>query len=208
MRIGMYGGAFNPIHNGHLHIVREYIRRLSLDRVLLIPTGTSPHKAAVPDAASAEDRLAMCRLACAGEEKILVSDCEIRREGKSYTADTITWLKTQFPGDELYLLMGEDMFLTVDRWFDAPRIIKNTVLCGTPRSTDGRARMLAHAEEIRAAHPYARTQIADISFMDVSSTMVREARHRGEDVSALVPAGVAAYMEEHGLFCGGNHETE
>ena len=99
MRIGMYGGAFNPIHNGHVHSVREYIRQLQLDRVLLIPTGTSPHKAAVANAASAEDRLAMCRLACAGEAKILVSDCEIRREGKSYTADTITWLQAQFPGD-------------------------------------------------------------------------------------------------------------
>lgn len=208
MRIGMYGGAFNPIHNGHVHIVLEYIRQLQLDRVLLIPTGTSPHKAAVPDAASAEDRLAMCRLACVGQEKIFVSDCEIRRQGKSYTVDTIAWLQQQYPGDELYLLMGEDMFLTVDKWYNAPQIIQNAVLCGAPRSTDGRTRMLAHAEDMKARYPFARTKVAEISFMDVSSTLVREALHRGEDISRLVPHGVADYIQQHHLFSGGTHEAQ
>ena len=208
MRIAMYGGAFNPIHNGHIHILREYIRRLDLDLVLLIPTGTSPHKAAVVNAASAEDRLAMCRLACRGEEKIRVSDCEIRRQGKSYTVHTIDWLMKEYPGDELYLLMGEDMFLTVDKWYDAPRIIQNAVLCGAPRSEDGRARMLAHGEKIREEYPFARTKVVDIRFMDVSSTMVRDAWGRGEDISHLVPAGVADYIRQHDLFCGGAHEAQ
>lgn len=208
MRTGIYGGAFNPVHNGHVHIVSEYLRQLSLDRVLLIPTGTSPHKAAAPDTASAEDRLAMCRLACAGEERILVSDCEIRRGGKSYTADTITFLQRIYPGDELYLLMGEDMFLTVDKWYDAPRIFRGAVLCGAPRSTDGLARMQAHACRLQEAFPFVRTRLAEIEYMPVSSTLVRETVHHGGDISPLVPPGVAAYIAQHGLYGGICHENK
>ena len=116
MRIGIYGGTFNPIHTAHVHLVREFIKRLSLDRVILIPTGTPPHKA-THQLASGADRIEMCRLAAAdiAECPVTVSDIEVLRTGKSYTADTMTELKAQYPDDELFLLMGEDMFCTVKR---------------------------------------------------------------------------------------------
>ena len=199
-RIGIYGGAFNPIHNGHLHIVCDFIRALGLDFVLLIPTGVSPHKAAAAQSASAEDRLAMCRLACAGLQKIRVSDCEIRRKGKSYTADTITELKKQYPNDELFLLMGEDMFLTVQKWFDAPRIFRGATLCAAPRSSDGAARLLEHARKLQADFPFVRTQVEEISFLDVSSTAVREAIQAGKSIDDWVPPAVADYIRQHGLY--------
>ena len=87
MKTGVYGGTFNPIHNGHLHIVEEFRRGLGLDRVLLIPAHVPPHKTA-PDLAPAGDRLEMCRLACEGTQ-FEVSDLEIRRGGPSYTAETL-----------------------------------------------------------------------------------------------------------------------
>ena len=107
MRIGIYGGTFNPIHTAHVHLVREFIKRLSLDRVILIPTGTPPHKA-THQLASGADRIEMCRLAAAdiAECPVTVSDIEVLRTGKSYTADTMTELKAQYPDDELFLLMG------------------------------------------------------------------------------------------------------
>lgn len=199
-RVGIYGGAFNPIHNGHLHIVRDFIRVLGLDFVLLIPTGISPHKAAAALSASAEDRLAMCRLACEGLGKIRVSDCEIRRAGKSYTADTITELKKQYPDDELFLLMGEDMFLTVQNWFDAPRIFRGATLCAAPRSPDGAARLREHARKLQQDFPYVHTFVEQISFLDVSSTDVREALARGESIDRMVPPAVADYIIRHGLY--------
>lgn len=118
MRIGIYGGTFNPIHSAHVHLVREFIKRLSLNRVILIPTGTPPHKA-THQLASGADRIEMCRLAAAdiAECPVTVSDIEVLRTGKSYTADTMTELKAQYPDDELFLLMGEDMFCTVEKWY-------------------------------------------------------------------------------------------
>ena len=116
MKTGIYGGTFNPIHNGHLHIVEEFRRGLGLDRVLLIPTRVPPHKAA-PDLASAGERFAMCRLAAQGKPWLELSDIEMRREGKSYTAETLEELSVLYPQDQFYLLMGEDMFLTLGRWY-------------------------------------------------------------------------------------------
>ena len=99
MRIGIYGGTFNPIHTAHVHLVREFIKRLSLDRVILIPTGTPPHKA-THQLASGADRIEMCRLAAAdiAECPVTVSDIEVLRTGKSYTADTMTELKAHARG--------------------------------------------------------------------------------------------------------------
>ena len=127
MRIGIYGGTFNPIHAAHVHLVREFIKRLSLDRVILIPTGTPPHKA-THQLASGADRIEMCRLAAAdiAECPVTVSDIEVLRTGKSYTADTMTELKAQYPDDELFLLMGEDMFCTVEKWYHPERIFRRS----------------------------------------------------------------------------------
>ena len=129
MRTGIYGGTFNPIHLAHVHLVRAFIEQLSLNRVLLIPTGQPPHKAAAALACNA-DRLAMCRLAAAeiSECPVEVSDIEMRRAGKSYTADTLTALRGQYPQDDFYLLMGEDMFLTVERWYEPEKIFREATV--------------------------------------------------------------------------------
>ena len=136
MKTGIYGGTFNPIHNGHLHIVEEFRRGLGLDRVLLIPTRVPPHKAA-PDLASAGERFAMCRLAAQGKPWLELSDIEMRREGKSYTAETLEELSALYPQDQFYLLMGEDMFLTLGRWYRPETIFSLASVCTTPRSPDG-----------------------------------------------------------------------
>ena len=131
MKTGIYGGTFNPIHNGHLHIVEEFRRGLGLDRVLLIPTRVPPHKAA-PDLASAGERFAMCRLAAQGKPWLELSDIEMRREGKSYTAETLEELSVLYPQDQFYLLMGEDMFLTLGRWYRPETIFSLASVCTTP----------------------------------------------------------------------------
>ena len=123
MRIGVYGGSFNPIHAAHTALLTAFARRLLLDRLLLIPAGIPPHKAA-PDLASGADRMEMCRIAAKGFTvcPVEVLDIEVRREGKSYTADTLAELKMVYSRNELFLLMGEDMFLTVEKWRQPERI--------------------------------------------------------------------------------------
>ncbi len=152
MRTGVYGGTFNPIHRGHVHILREFIKRLDLRRVLLIPDGTPPHKRA-EDLAPPEDRVEMCRLAVQELDIVEISQMELARPGKSFTSDTLTELHGLYPRDELYFLMGEDMFLTVDKWHDAPTIFRLAVLCASPRSPEGYKRLLEkEKEQIGRAH--------------------------------------------------------
>ena len=126
MRIGVYGGAFNPPHLGHITAARAVSGLLKLDKLLVIPTGHPPHKTLPPGGPTPEQRLEMTRLAMeqAGlKDRIEVLDLEIRREGNSYTADTLARLKEQYPEDELWLLMGADMFLTLQSWRQPERIL-------------------------------------------------------------------------------------
>lgn len=198
MKTGIYGGTFNPIHKGHLHIVEAFRKGLGLDRVLLIPTRVPPHKAA-PDLASPQDRFAMCQLAIQGQPWLELSDMEMRREGKSYTAETLEELSALYPQDQFYLLMGEDMFLTLGRWYRPETIFSLASVCTTPRSPDGLDALRQKALEYTGQFQ-ARCFLEHIPYLPISSTQVRQAVARGEDVSGLVPQAVAAYMKERGLY--------
>lgn len=198
MRTAVYGGTFNPIHRGHIHILGEFMDRLSLDRALLIPDGTPPHKQA-QDLAPAEHRAAMCRLAA--EElpgRVEVSTIELDRPGRSFTSDTLAQLNELYPGEALFLLMGEDMFLTVDKWHQAGEIFRRAVLCASPRSPEGLQRLLTKERELKSLG--ARCRVEDIPFWDISSTRVRELAAHGGDISSLVPEPVAAYIQENQLY--------
>ena len=199
-KIAIYGGTFNPIHNGHIHLAEQFALRLGVDRVLLIPTLSPPHKQA-EDLASSQDRLAMCRLA-ARDGAFTVSDMELRREGPSYTADTLTELKKQYPDSEFYLLMGEDMFLTVQNWYKPEVLYALSVLCAAPRSTGNMKRLSDHARFLEQSG--ARAVVCNIEYLPVSSTMVRSAVKKGQSISGLVPSPVEDYIFEHHLYleCG------
>ena len=148
MRYGIFGGTFNPVHEGHLHIARAFRKTMQLDTVLWIPTKVPPHKAA-EDLALPEQRLEMCRLACRGEEVFQVSDLEIRREGKSYTADTLEELHEMYPKATFCLLMGEDMFLTLLNWYKPDTILRLAEICAVPRSVGHEVRLEEQAHVLR-----------------------------------------------------------
>lgn len=205
MRIGVYGGTFNPIHLGHLHLLEEFARRLSLDQVLLIPTHVPPHKAA-PDLASAEDRMEMCRLALKGKPRLELSDLEMRREGKSFTVETLEQLHAQRPRDGLYLLMGEDMFLTLGSWYRPKTIFALAAVCATPRSLDGMKKLQAKALEYQQVYR-AQCYLEDIPYLPISSTQVRQWAGEGKPLQSLVPEKVAAYIRSRGLYGCGGKET-
>lgn len=201
MRTGIYGGTFNPIHRAHIHLVREFARRLSLDRILLIPTGTPPHKAA-KQLASNEDRIQMLRLAAAEitECPVEISEIEMQREGKSYTADTLTELKALYPEDELFLLMGEDMFMTIDRWYQPERIFRAAVICGAPRDFDSMQKLQIHGADVKERYPEFTYILQNIPYVPGSSTEVRERLAAGEILSDLLPEAVEEYIRERGLY--------
>lgn len=197
-KIGVFGGTFNPIHNGHVHLARGYLRALGLDEVLFIPTNVPPHKEA-GDVLPPAHRLAMCRLAVQGQPGLAVSDIEIRRAGKSYTVDTLRALAQEYPGDTLYFLMGADMFLTVNEWNGFDEIARLAVLCTASRHEGEWPGLQAHARLLERQYG-ARCHIEAIPVLDVSSTQVREALARGEDARGLVPPPVADYIAQNGLY--------
>lgn len=199
MKTGIYGGTFNPIHLGHLHILKEFTARLGLDRVLLVPAGVPPHKAA-PALAPGQDRAMMCGLAVREADlPARVSTIELDRPGKSFTSDTLLGLRERFPQDEFFLLMGEDMFLTVDSWHQAETIFRLSNLCASPRSQDGLSKLLEKQQTLEALG--ARCFVEDIPFLDVSSTQVRRLAAQGSCLEELEPKSVADYIRQHRLYC-------
>ena len=130
MRKAIYGGSFNPIHLDHIALCRQIKNEFSLDRVILIPTSKTPLKDN-SYLVSDEHRLNMCRLAAADDDFIEVSDIEIQRKGLSYTSDTIAQLKND--EDELFLIVGADMFMTLEKWHDFKYIFENVTVLTIPR---------------------------------------------------------------------------
>lgn len=192
-RFGIYGGTFNPIHNGHLHLIRAASAQLSFDQLLVVPANIPPHKAAV-DLASNRDRLEMARLATAGMPGVWVSDIELRARGKSYTVLTLERLRALFPECRFTLLMGADMLESFDRWHRWQDILKLADIAAFARN-EGEESLLE-----RKAALIGRARVVRVEPLPLSSTLVREKVRRGEDISGLVPEPVAAYIYEKGLY--------
>ncbi len=190
MKIGLFGGTFNPVHKGHVNLVKNFKDKLSLDKVLVIPTAVPPHKQA-ESLVSSEDRLSMCRLAFGTLAE--VSDVEIARGGRSYTVETLEELKKIYKDDDLYFLVGSDMLLSFKRWYRWEDILTMCTLCATDRDNEETCR---DADE----EFFSKIIFCDFPKTVVSSSEVREKLAFREDVSDLVPEEVEKYIREKGLY--------
>ena len=201
MKIGVYGGAFNPPHLGHITAARAVSGLLKLDKLLIIPTGHPPHKILPPGSPTPEQRLEMTRLAMEQTglgDKAEVLDLELRREGSSYTADTLACLKEKYPEDELWLLMGTDMFLTFHTWHEPERILASAGIAAFGRTeADTEELFSVQRDFLCRRHPQARIFTLSIpGVVDVSST---ERLARGEGGGLLAPA-VYGYILREKLY--------
>ena len=196
-KIAMYGGSFDPIHNAHVNIAQAFIKKLKLDKLLFIPAGQAPHKAG-SDAAPDRHRLAMCELAVKNVKKAEVSDIELKRQGKSYTADTLSELSQLYPDSELYLIMGADMFMTLDTWYKPEEIFRLAVICTVPRNDDDVQAL--HRREAEYAARGARTMVLDLKRSDISSTEIRSLVSEGKSISKLVCEDVERYIFSNCLY--------
>ncbi len=197
MKIGLYGGSFDPIHEGHLALVRGMAAALSLDRVILMPTGQPPHKIKATDTGDAH-RLAMCRAAVENDPLITVSDHEIQKGGASFTVDTLEALTAAHPSDEWFLLMGADMFLSLASWKRIEDIARMATLCGVPRDGVSAAQMQDYAQTLASFG--ATCRVIDLPLKTVSSTQIRARVQNDEPLDGLVPPRVEAYIRQHGLY--------
>ncbi len=201
MKIGVYGGAFNPPHLGHITAARAVFELLKLDKLLVIPTGHPPHKTLPPGTPRPEQRLEMTRLAMAQAglgDRVEVSDMELRREGSSYTADTLARLKERYPEDELWLLMGADMFLTLQAWREPGRIFSLAGVAAFGRTeADTEELFSVQRDFLYRTYPQARIFTLSIpGVVDVSSTDLRERLGKGEGGHLLAPAVYGFILRE------------
>lgn len=198
MRIGIFGGTFNPPHSGHKKLALEMKKAAALDRIIIIPTCLPPHKEGKELAFSA-DRMAMCRLLFS-EDFFSVSDIEIRREGRSYTYDTLCELKELYPDDELYLIIGSDMLLCFDRWYRFRDILSMAHLAvATREDAVSSAALKEYAENILSLRGEEYI-LADVKPFECSSTLVREKIKAGESISEFLTEKVERYVKAKGLY--------
>jgi len=201
MKTGIYGGSFNPIHKGHLTAAQSAAKQLGLDRLFLIPASVPPHKQLSADSAPARQRLEMTVLATAEMDcKVEVLDIELKRTGKSYTSDTLRALKEQYPDDELWLLMGTDMFLSLHTWHEPETILSLASIGAFSRTEDGEDAAFAAQEQFLEQTYGARVvTLKNPDVIEISSTQVRAALPKGEGEAYLTSA-VYGYILRHGLY--------
>ena len=191
-RLGTMGGTFDPIHTGHLLLAQFLKEHLALDRVLFVPASDPPHKESRDGGLlPVEDRWAMVCAALAGSPGFEPCRLEIDRPGKSYTVETLRQLRQQYPGSELFLLLGSDNVAELDTWYDPEGIFELCTVVAGARSGDLPS----------PGSPLAgRVTLADTPVIDISSTDIRKRVRAGRPVRWLVPDPVESYIREKGLY--------
>lgn len=200
-KIGIFGGSFNPPHLGHILAVREFREKLALDRVVLIPASVPPHKRLAENSPTPLQRLEMTKLAVGALPYAEVLDLELTRQGASYTADTVELLRQRYPSEELYLLMGTDMFLSFDRWYCPEHIAREVTLAVAHRSEDDADELNACAQRL-AEQLGARIAWVRNDYLPYSSTSVRAMLAFGAAKPYLTPE-VLNYILKNRLYYTG-----
>ena len=192
MRIGLFGGTFDPVHLGHLRAAENAREALSLDLVVLLPSAVPPHRAA--PLTPAGDRLAMARLATAGHPCFDVWDTELRRPGPSYTVETVAELVAAHPQDQLFLVVGADTWPEMTSWREPERLFSLVEVAVAGRPGTQQASLEPPFASSRPVHRVVGPTLP------ISATAIRERVHSGHSVRYLVPDAVAAYISERRLY--------
>jgi nicotinate-nucleotide adenylyltransferase len=195
--IGILGGTFDPVHNGHLAAARQLRGVADLDQIWLMPNATPPHRTAAP-AAPASDRMRMVELAVAGHDGLLPSHIELDRGGVSYTIDTVRELARAYPGQRFVLLVGSDAALQIRTWHEAEALldIASFVIFNRPETA------LAPQTLYELGFAPARTRIVHLDTPAIAAHQVRDRLARGAPIDDLVPSAVADYIRDHALYRG------
>jgi nicotinate-nucleotide adenylyltransferase len=183
LRIGILGGTFDPVHNAHLALARAALERLGLERILWLPTGVPAYRR--PPVAPAADRVAMLKLALGAEHRYAVDERELRPGASGFTYDTVAALRSEFPGAGFVLLMGSDQYerrATWHRWDELEKLCEIAVVARPGSRMEDKVTRLSMVPST------------------VSASDIRARIARGEDVSAMLPAPVAGYIRQKGLY--------
>lgn len=196
MRIGIYGGSFNPVHNGHIHLALTAVRELELDKLYLVPSKISPHRSSA-EYAPDEDRLEMLRLACKVSENLEVCDYELNADRVSYTIFTVREFRRRFPEAELYLLVGSDMLMIFDKWKSFEEILGECTLAAVSREEGDLRELEEKAEELGK---YGNIVVCSAPPVEVSSTEIRKKIAKNMKYSCYLDENVVQYIGSKNLY--------
>lgn len=190
-RLGVLGGTFDPIHLGHLVLAEQVREKLQLEKVIFIPSASPPHKTE-QKLSPAEDRFEMTKLALDGNPHFSVSDIELKREGPSYTVETLRELKKLYKNSEIYFLTGSDVLEEIKDWKDPEEIYELAkIVIGVRPGFD---------KFDPKNHFVQKSIIFNITGIDISSTQIREKVRKGESIKYLVPSKVEEYIKKKNLY--------
>lgn len=197
MKIAIFGGSFNPVHKGHIHLCTSFIDALNLDKVLLIPANIPPHKSN-NTLASAQHRYHMCKLATQSMDKIEVSNIELIYDEISYTYKTINRIKNLYGASKIYLIIGSDMFLSIDTWKNTSSIFENTILCTCARKENEYQKLLNYQKQIGAIG--IQSIVKNFDVICVSSTQIRNLIASNVEVFNFLQPSVIDYIKTNQLY--------
>jgi len=198
MKIAFFGGSFNPPHLGHLNSAVSASDQLKPDLFMIIPDHKPPHKTLEQGSPGPEQRLELCKLNFSAVSNVEISDIEVNRGGKSYTADTVCELLKRYPGAQLVMLVGTDMLLDLGRWYQAEYILKNVAVATFQRAPEEEAYLKAKAEELRSRFG-AKVEIIQTTPFEAASTTIR-AQLRDRGGNDFLTDEVYSYIIRHRLY--------
>ena len=198
-KIGILGGTFDPIHNGHLALGKQAYEQFSLDEIWFMPSGHPPHKKGrlVTEGKERED---MVKLAIASVPYFVYSDFELKREGNTYTAQTLSLLKEVYPQHEFYFIIGADSLYEIEQWYQPEMVMKQAVLLVAARSYEKDHPDFEKQVKYLEEKFEARIGVIRFEEMDVASKQIRKMVSSGQSIKDLVPGPVAGYIRIHGLY--------
>ena len=170
MRIGIYGGSFNPIHNGHIHVAEAAAAEFSLDKVIFVPSRISPHRSS-NEYIDGKERIKLIKLATKGRENMSCSDWELNQDGVSYSIYTVEHFRKEYPDAELFLLVGSDMLLSFDTWYRFEDILREASLIVVSRQDGDMQQLVDKAEELGK---FGSIFISKSSPLEISSSEIRK----------------------------------
>ena len=197
MRIGLYGGTFDPIHIGHLIVIENAINYMNLDKVIILPSSNPPHKKHKKKTAT-NIRVEMVAEAIKDNDKIILSTYESTDQNVRYTHETIRYFKKYFPEDEIFYILGEDSFLTIDTWRNYEDILDENIIVFTRSNIDSASELVEKVEIIKKDNP--NIFLINNLNINISSTLIRGLVKDKKSIKYLVSDEVKYIIEKRGLY--------
>ena len=197
MRIGLYGGTFDPIHTGHLIVIENAINYMNLDKVIILPSSNPPHKKHKKKTAT-NIRVEMVAEAIKDNDKIILSTYESTDQTVRYTHETIRYFKKYFPEDEIFYILGEDSFLTIDTWRNYEDILDENIIVFTRSNIDSNSELVKKVEIIKKDNP--NIFLINNLNINISSTLIRGLVKDKKSIKYLVSDEVKYIIEKRGLY--------